>query len=185
MVEPPYLCFHPGAAYGPAKRWPADQFAGALQRLLDEQHGTLVAIGIEEERDQAEPILDQLDSDRVVDLIGRTTLSECMGVLAGASGVLANDSGIMHLAAGLGTPTMGVFGSTDPNLTAPCGPRTLVVYEGVSCSPCFERRCPLEEDRYRCLTRIAPGAVADRLVSLIDRSGDPVHESGTFLRIRP
>lgn len=91
-----------------------------------------------------------------------------MAFLKLSQGTVANDSGIMHLSAALGTPTLGIFGSSSPDLTSPLGPRTDHVYENVECSPCFERYCPLDEDRYRCLESIESDLVIDRFMELLD-----------------
>jgi heptosyltransferase-2 len=93
-----------------------------------------------------------------------------MTVLTHSNGTVANDSGIMHLSAALGTPTLGIFGSSSPALTSPIGETTDYLYENVECSPCFERTCPLDEDRYKCLRRIKPDTVVDSFLSLLKDS---------------
>ena len=52
------------------------------------------------------------------------------------------DTGALHLAAFVGTRTLGLFGPKDPRIHAPWGPRTSVVWKGVDCSPCPSRTCP-------------------------------------------
>jgi heptosyltransferase-2 len=54
----------------------------------------------------------------------------------------------MHVAAALGTPTLGIFGSTDVEVTGPVGRRTQVVRHAVDCSPCLLRECPID---HRCM----------------------------------
>ncbi len=158
-----YMAIHPGAAYGPAKRWPPAKFGRFLNELVKRHELPVVALGVEAERRLADEIFELAGkSVKSVNLAGETSLDECMDVLAGAALVVANDSGLMHLAAGLGTPTVGIFGSSSPQLTSPLGKHTAVVYAGVECSPCFERECPLEEKRYRCLEEIE---VADVLTA--------------------
>jgi lipopolysaccharide heptosyltransferase II len=52
--------------------------------------------------------------------------------------VVSNDTGVMHLAAAMGTPTVGLFGPNTPQRYAPVGPRALAVYTTrVPCSPCI------------------------------------------------
>jgi heptosyltransferase-2 len=165
-----YLTFHPGSAYGPAKRWPPDLFGPFLKTVLENTDYTLVALGVEDERPIAQKIIDHLDRDRVVNLVGETSLEEVMTVLNHSNGTLANDSGIMHLSAALGTPTLGIFGSSSPDLTSPIGKTTDYLYENVECSPCFERTCPLDEDRYKCLRRINSDKVVNRFLSFMKNS---------------
>jgi heptosyltransferase-2 len=71
----------------------------------------------------------------------------------------------MHLAAALGVPTVAIFGSTDPDLTAPLGRGHRIVRERVDCSPCFLRECPID---YRCMLRIEPDRVTHAIESLLD-----------------
>ena len=56
----------------------------------------------------------------------------------------------MHVAGALGIPTVGIFGSTNPQRTGPLGPRTRALYHRIECSPCLERTCRF--GHYNCLT---------------------------------
>ncbi|MFB6355643.1 MAG: lipopolysaccharide heptosyltransferase II [bacterium] len=167
FLERDYITVHPGSAYGPAKRWPAEHFNQLLQKLLSETDFNVLGLGVSEEETIAQDVFENLDNDRLLNLVGQTTLRECMNLLSKSQATVANDSGIMHLSAGMGTPVVGIFGSTDPSLTSPVGQHTDVIYKGVECSPCFEEECPLSEDRYKCLNQIEPGEVFDRLMNLI------------------
>ena len=51
---------------------------------------------------------------------------------------------------------IGIFGSTDPEGTAPVTEQFTLIREPVSCSPCFLRRCPVD---HRCMTRITVESV--------------------------
>lgn len=166
----PFFTVHPGTAYGPAKRWPPERFSAFLRELVERRAGRIVALGVEDERGIAEEVLEGVPPDRVDNRVGETSLEEAMAYLSLSEGTVANDSGIMHLSAALGTPTLGIFGSSTPDLTSPLGPRTDYVYENVECSPCFERHCPLDEDRYKCLESIEPERVLEVFLNLLDRS---------------
>lgn len=154
-IAAPYVALAPGAEYGPAKQWPAAHFRGAA--LLARQQG-LQAVVLGSSRDMA--VGDEVAQgvDGALNLCGRTSLDEAIALLAGAQGVLSNDSGLMHIAAALGRPTVGIYGSTDPQHTPPAAHHSATVWlgpdRGVECSPCFERVCPLGHTR--CLTQITP-----------------------------
>jgi heptosyltransferase-2 len=171
--ESEYLTVHPGTAYGPAKRWPPDRFGECLLRLVQKTQMNIVALGVEDEREIATEVLEPIEPDDYLNLVGKTTLSEAMQVLNGSQGTIANDSGIMHLSAALGTPTFGLFGSSDPSLTHPVGPATDSIYEDVECSPCFERECPLDQDRYKCLEGIEPARVTYEFLKLLEIDSIP------------
>jgi len=58
-------------------------------------------------------------SDRFLNLTGNTSLLSLPALIRRAGWVISNDSGPMHLAAALGTRTLGIFGPTDPRLFGP------------------------------------------------------------------
>jgi heptosyltransferase-2 len=95
---------------------------------------------------------------------GETTVGEAVALLARCQGFAGNDSGSMHVAGALGIPTVGIFGSTNPQRTAPLGARTRVLYHRLPCSPCLQRTCRF--GHYDCLQRISAQEVDDALVQL-------------------
>ena len=98
---------HPWSS-NPAKQWPADQFR-AVASGLTAQGFTVLLIGGEEERAQAERFLEPLRG-RVCNLTGRLNLRQLAAVLVCCRALVTNDSGPMHLAAAVGTPTVALFG---------------------------------------------------------------------------
>jgi heptosyltransferase-2 len=77
-----------------------------------------------------------------IDLVGDTELPEVAAWLRAAQVCVSIDSGLMHLAAALGTATLGLFGSTSPAWTAPRGRLVATLApRGFPCQPCFRRRC--------------------------------------------
>ena len=147
----PLVVLNPGAAYGPAKRWPAARFA-ELGRLFQERRGADIAVtGVASDAALAAEIGAAL-ARKPADLTGRTTLRGLLGVMSRAAVVVTNDTGPMHLANALRVPVVGVFGPTDPRATAPFHPPAAVLKkEGVPCWPCFYRECPYD---HRCMTAV-------------------------------
>ena len=87
---------------------------------------------------------------RVMNLAGKTSMEEFMGILSTVDLLVTNDSGPMHLAAALDRPLVAIFGSTDPIRTGPYAVGEFV-YKKASCSPCFLRECPID---FRCMHSI-------------------------------
>ena len=83
-------------------------------------------------------------------------MRDLAALLAACSVFIGNDSGAMHVAAATGLPVIGIFGSTDPEGTAPVTEQFTLIREAVSCSPCFLRQCPVD---HRCMTRITVDSV--------------------------
>ncbi len=121
----PLLGVMPGAARGPAKRWPTLYFARVAARWAAETRGGVLAMGGPGDRAAGDAVLDGIEDG--LNLAGQTTLAEWAALLAECDAVVCNDSGGMHLAAALGRPVVAVFGATDPAVTGPLGPRARVV----------------------------------------------------------
>ena len=149
--------FAPGAAYGAAKRWPPDRVAKVIEALA-RSGTTSVLVGAAGDRDTGRAIESSLPPRaRLVNLIGRTSLGELIGVVARCAAFVSNDSGAMHVAAALGVPVTAIFGPTDEHVTAPAaaGPADVIVRD-VFCRPCLLRECPID---HRCMKRIDVDAV--------------------------
>jgi heptosyltransferase-2 len=83
---------------------------------------------------------------------------------------IGNDSGAMHVAAAADIPVIGIFGSSDPEGTAPVTQQFTLIREAVSCSPCFLRRCPVD---HRCMTRITVDSVFSAAQQVRRAAGNP------------
>ena len=153
----------PGAEYGPAKRWPAERFAAAMSEVHGVHPCEWTIFGVAGDAPAAEQIAKECDFS-VCNLAGKTTLDQLMDELSACDALLTNDTGTMHLAAFLGIPTVAIFGSTEPALTAPLGDFHRVLRHQVDCSPCFKRECPID---FRCMTRIAPAEAAAALRAIL------------------
>lgn len=160
-----FAALAPTATFGPTKRWPADRFA-AIARHLRERHGLstlLVAGGAEGERRLCASLA---DGRSVHSLAGRTDLPQLAALLARARLFVGNDSGPMHLAAAVGTPTVGIFTSTSPAWTAPRGPRARAVgAPDLFCAPCFLPRCPYQLECLEMVSVESVTAAADELLA--------------------
>lgn len=131
----------PGAAYGPAKRWPLDRFRALANGLVRRGLG-VVWIGGAGERGVLSEWLKELEEPSShLDVMGVLSLRQSASVLAHCQVAVANDSGAMHLAQAAGCATVALFGSTEPSWTGPLG-QAKIVTNPVFCSPCFLSSCP-------------------------------------------
>jgi len=157
------LALAPGAAFGPAKRWPEADFARAARLILEARPGGTVILGGPEETPAADRLMEMLPEPKL-NLAGRTTLKTAMAVLNRAALLLTNDSGLMHLGGALGVPLAAVFGPTNPLSTAPLGPSRLIRSQA-ACAPCLKRVCPLP--RQICFDEVNPDLVAEAALDLL------------------
>src|ERR1700722_10646346 len=112
----PVAALAPGAV-GPAKRWPATAYGALTRKLLAAGFAVWVLGGPDEKSLAAEIVGDTSARD----LTGRD-LRDAILALASASAAISNDSGLLHVAAALGTPSIGIFGPTSPWHWAPLNP---------------------------------------------------------------
>jgi heptosyltransferase-2 len=158
------IVFCPGAMHGPAKQW--DGFKQLIEMLPGKQ---IVVLGDANDAEAGE-LLEAASPDRVVSLAGKTTIVEACRIIAGAKVVVANDSGLMHIAGYLGTPVIGIFGSTTPIWTRPLGSQSAIAYVKQECSPCFSRVCKFKH--YKCFELLSAEYVSSLIHQLLhDKPG--------------
>ncbi len=128
-----FAVINPGAGWD-SKRWPAERFA-AVARALGERHGlaTIIAWGGQRELETACEIVRSAAGHAV--LAPATTLLELAALLKRARLMIAADTGPLHLAAAMGTPCVGLFGSTRREVCGPYGSRHLALQEVFDGSP--------------------------------------------------
>jgi heptosyltransferase II len=155
LTEPrPVAVVAPGAV-GPSKRWPA---YAELARQLGEQGFSVWVIGGPQEKALAAEIGAPSPS-RCRDLTG-PDLRNAILALAAADVAISNDSGLLHVAAALGTPSIGIFGPTSPWHWAPLNPLAAVIEPttDVPCRPCHKPTCRF--GHHRCMRDISATQVA-------------------------
>ena len=156
----PLVALAPGAAYGGAKRWPAERFAALAASLARDGVRCVLVGGPADAAAGAEVLKKGSGGVDPIHLIGRTDLAALAGVLVRCRALVSNDSGAMHFAAALGVPVTAIFGPTDERATRPLGrsgrPAPTVLTHHVWCRPCMLRECPLT---HRCLKLITADEV--------------------------
>ena len=158
-VVHPAVALAPGAV-GPSKRWPSAYYADLAQRLAGEGNRIWV-IGGPGEKELAAEIARPGRGD-IRDLTG-PDLRNAILALAAANAAVSNDSGLLHVAAALGTPAVGIFGPTSPWHWAPLNPIAAVieVASALPCRPCHKPECRL--GHHRCMRDIPADQVASAI----------------------
>ena len=161
----------PGAAFGTAKRWPAERYARAADLILEKTGGAALVFGSASEADVTRDVAASM-SRRAFDLAGRTSLAEAAALIERCSLFLTNDSGLMHVAAAVGAPLVAVFGPTNPVTTSPVGERVRLIRHPVPCSPCLKPDCPLPE--HKCMDLVRPEETAAAGLELVEELRRPL-----------
>jgi heptosyltransferase-2 len=145
------IALAPGAV-GPSKRWPASSYAELGRRLISEGHRVWV-VGGPSERTLAVEIAGTAPGE-IRDLTG-PDLRNAILALAAADVAVSNDSGLLHVAAALDTPAVGIFGPTSPLHWAPLNPLAAVIEtpNALPCRPCHQPVCRL--GHHLCMRDIA------------------------------
>lgn len=142
---------NPGATYGPAKRWFPDRFTKLTDELSKKYGVTVLLFGTGLEKRLADKIVNSAEV-KPINFTGETNLRQLAALISKCPLFITNDTGTMHLAAAVKTPTVSIFGSTDPVRTGPWGEGHIVLKKEVPCSPCLKRECPRGD--YLCFEKI-------------------------------
>lgn len=151
----------PGSANSRAKRWGAKNFAGLATRLVEDFKAGVVMLGSGEEAEVAARVKNCARVP-IFDLTGETNLAEAVAILAAVDIFISNDMGLAHVSAAVGTPTIVIFGPTNPETTRPMGLDVQIARNPVECAPCMLRDCPID---HRCMTGIS----TDRILEMAAR----------------
>ena len=166
----PRVGVHLGADYGPSKLWP---FARVVEgcRALAASGLTPVLLGSPRDAALADAVAAATEA---ASLVGRDDPAMLPALLSELDALVAGDTGVTHLAAALDTPVVALFGPTDPALSAPRGPATVLTH-AVPCAPCFYRECPIE---HPCLDGISASRVVAAVTTALaprgQREGSPI-----------
>jgi len=158
------IALAPGSV-GSSKRW---TYYPQAARLLAEQGLDVWVVGGPGEKALAGEIA-AAGGRRVRDLTSGDLRNGILA-MAEASVAISNDSGLMHVAAALGTPTMGIFGPTSPYHWAPLNglAATVQTKTNVPCQPCHRPVCRMND--HRCMRDIPPSDVVAIAARVLQQS---------------
>jgi len=141
------IIFAPGAAFGPSKMWPVEKFK-ELGGKLNKDFFILI-LGSNNEKNIGDKIV---TNKNMINLCGETSITDAVDLMHISEFCVSNDSGLMHLASATNTKSISIYGATSPELTPPLTSNKEIHYRGISCSPCFEKKC--KYGHYNCLVEI-------------------------------
>ncbi len=152
----------PGSTHTPTA--PHRSFAWAAGRPSAWRNA--VVIGGPEDRGLAQQLV---AGEAAASAAGEFSLQETGALLARAAVAVSGDTGVMHMATGVGTPVVALFGPTVEQFGFfPYRARTAVLQRDLACRPCSATgtaTCPL--GHHRCLGEITPADVAAAVARLV------------------
>lgn len=159
------ILVNPGSGL-PAKRWNVTSYAVICQWLIRTFDASITVLGRGDEP-ETRWLHDALPRSRRR-LLVRKSIGDIAAIMTEYDLLIGNDSGTSHLAAGLGLPTVTVFGLTSPGLWKPVGRKAVTIFNHtIDCACGYEEaaRCPDPV----CLTSITPRHVVDGILFSINR----------------
>ena len=164
---------NPAAAKTP-RSWSAERFCRLAETIAESAAGAPVLV---HHRAPFDPPAGW-PAHPSIHLVGGLTLIQLGAVIERCRLYVGNDSGPLHMAAALGLPTIGIYGPSTPDHTAPRGAPGAAhhaVSARFSCSPCRERffdECPSPpsaDGRPPCLDQVPVEAVAEQVERLLEQ----------------
>lgn len=144
----PFALINPGAAW-PNKRWPAGRYGDVAAFLRDVRHLPSFVLWGPGEGGLAQAVVDA--SEGAARLSPPTGLTDMLALCRAAAIMVSGDTGPLHVATAAGTPTVSIFGPTDPDRNGPWAPRDVTVSRFASCRCHYRRRC---HERSWCMAGI-------------------------------
>jgi heptosyltransferase-2/heptosyltransferase-3 len=179
LARRPLVGLHPSGGRR-VKQWPVERWREVAARLQAERGATILVTGSGADRPLAAALAEGL-RPAPVDLCGRLDVRQTLAVISRLHLYLSPDTGPMHLACAAGTPSVSVFGPSDPVRYFTGGAfdghpeRHLVVRSDLWCAPCnLIRRPPAECDTAEppeCLRQVTTDAVYAAAARLLQETG--------------
>lgn len=155
----PYWVLHVHAA-DPYKTVPETLAKELIAKALSTfPSHNLVLTGGPENREALQALVPAKDAERVFVAAGKFSLVETGACLARADAVVGPDTGVLHLAAALDRPVIGLYAPTRPLLVGPRSPshRPEIIEKPLTCDPCMQKKCP--HNPVKCMAQFSPQEV--------------------------
>lgn len=168
----PLVAVHPGASKGP-RGWAVERFAEVCRELWSREKARTLVLGTMEEARQWAEVF---QGPGMFSAAGQVALDDLPALLRLCDLFLGNDSGIMHVAAAVGTPVVGIFGPGTAERTGPVMDLDChrVISRRFPCSPCrqkfFKECAPAPSGKPYCLEEIGVDEVIRASQDLLNKA---------------
>jgi ADP-heptose:LPS heptosyltransferase len=159
-----YIVVHPFTGWE-YRTWPIENFRILVRRILETSAEHVVLVGAESDKSHLPPLIREFGRDSRVSFEFGLELDTLVRMISGARLFIGGDSGPLHLAAAVGTPSVGLFGPAPPELTGSNMPMESYVYKQVECSPCNQEDCVRKWAP--CMTLITADEVFEKASKLL------------------
>ena len=163
-----YFLLAPGGGINPRqnvfeKRWGVHKYAELAELLYREFHYPSLLVGAPAEKGLSDAVAEESPVE-IKNLCGETDFKTSAALVKNSRALICNDSSIMHTAIAFGTPSVAVFGPSNPRSLHPVSDINRWISSGADCSPCYcneiFRGCP---HNLKCMTELEPRQVLNTL----------------------
>jgi lipopolysaccharide heptosyltransferase II len=151
------------------RRWGISKFVALTEGLINEGFG-IVIIGGNDDVDDSAKFEEIANGGATINYAGKTSLIETAAIISQLDLLVSSDTGLMHIANGVGTPTVSLFGAGIQEKWAPIGDSNIALNKHLPCSPCtrfgYTPKCPYQ---VRCLGDISVEEVKGSVLELVSR----------------
>lgn len=151
-----------------SKKWGIDNYSSLISKLI-ENNFQIILVGSALELEDSEILLKKYP--QIISFVNKTDLTELKNLLANVDIFIGNDSGPTHIAAGVGTNTLTIFGSTDIKHCVKFMPyrgthQYLKPTKDIKCHPCYKTKCPINME---CMFSIKPDMVYNKINIILNK----------------
>ena len=137
----------------PSRLWPPESFGRLGDRIARDLGAGVFFTGGPSDREYLEKIAAGM-AERPIIAAGRLTLGRTAALIKRCDLLVSGDTGPLHIAAGVGTKVIGLYGSVSTERSRPWGEGHIVIKKDLWCLPCEEKDCPLGTTQ--CMKDITP-----------------------------
>jgi ADP-heptose:LPS heptosyltransferase len=117
------ISIHTGSYWRRHLQWPFRRYIDLIKKILKQYHCKVVLLGTKEETLMVHQIMTVVEDSRIINMAGKTTLTQVAAILSRSDLFIGNDSGLLHVSLALKVPSIGIFGYTSPRqVISPEGP---------------------------------------------------------------
>lgn len=163
-----------GASWGAdakLKHWPAVNFAELAEKITNTLNGKVILLGDSSEQ----PIASQIINNKIINLTGKTDLTQLIAIISRLDILITNDGGPLHIAAAAGRKTVSLFGPVDERVYGPYpmdSQQHIVIKSDISCRPCYQKfKMPVCMKNRECINSISVEQVFAAVEKLLYKKG--------------
>ncbi|MBU5477622.1 glycosyltransferase family 9 protein [Eubacterium sp. MSJ-13] len=149
------------------KSWPYEYWLKLTKQLIELGYKVILIGGIKERNELSEKNIVFPKHNKLIDLVGKTSIKESLTIINRISLLVGAEGGMMHCASAVGTTTLTIFGGSDYKIWNPGGNHSEIINLYLECAPCFCTSQGAHCDNHRCLEKITPEMVLDKIIKMI------------------